>query len=176
MEATAMQGRIKEALEQWNDGCRRAGEMLDELGRRLEACALYLRWIASGQIAAFALTEPSAGSDTARVATRARLCSVPVDVEPGGALRFLPEGGKQARYLLDARLLEFGPEGAAYRWSDSAEPAPIRFDQYDYETDAAERTRYYDHGGRRVDFTDIAQLRERDGRLWYDYWELTGAK
>ena len=36
--------------------------------------------------------------------------------------------------------------------------------------------RYYDHGGRRVHFTDIAQLRERDGRLWYDYWELTGAK
>src|SRR5437016_6519887 len=36
--------------------------------------------------------------------------------------------------------------------------------------------RYFDQNGRRVHFTDIAQLRERDSQLWYDYWELTGAK
>src|SRR4029077_8195702 len=47
---------------------------------------------------------------------------------------------------------------------------------YDYETDDPGRMRFYDHGGRRGSFTHIAQLRERDGQLWYDYWELTGAK
>src|SRR5207248_203315 len=46
---------------------------------------------------------------------------------------------------------------------------------YDYETDDP-KTRSFERDGRRVEFTDVAQLRERDGRLWYDYWELTGAK
>src|SRR5262249_48642576 len=63
-----------------------------------------------------------------------------------------------------------------YRWSDTEEPAAIRFDEYDYETDDPARRRYFEQQGRRVYFTDIAQLRERDGKRWYDYWELTGAK
>jgi len=162
----------------------RAPEYLDEIGRRLEACDLFLRWVASGQISGFALTEPSAGSDTARVATRARLRSAVVEAEPDGVLRFVPAGGKEARYLLDARRLEFhgaaldgqGDRSVSYRWSATAEPAPIHFEEYDYETDDPRRMRYYDHGSRRVHFTDIAQLRERDGRLWYDYWELNGSK
>src|SRR5207245_6097654 len=36
--------------------------------------------------------------------------------------------------------------------------------------------RYDEPGERRIHFTDIGQLREREGRLWFDYWELTGAK
>src|SRR5262249_52522811 len=70
-DVAALQARVKEALVHWNEECSRAGEMQRELSRRREACDLFLRWIASGQISAFALTEPSAGSDTARVATRA---------------------------------------------------------------------------------------------------------
>jgi alkylation response protein AidB-like acyl-CoA dehydrogenase len=175
-DAKAWRTRLEEALQHWNDTCRCAGELHDELGRRQEACDLSLRWIASGQISAFALTEPSAGSDTARVATRARLRSVAVERDLDGVLRFVPAGGKEGRYLLDARRLEFRPEGAYYRWSDTAEPARIHFDEYDYETDDPGRTRYYHHGERRIAFSDIAQLRERDGKIWYDYWELTGAK
>src|SRR5213078_777591 len=38
------------------------------------------------------------------------------------------------------------------------------------------RARYYEPGERRIHFTDIGQLREREGRLWFDYWELTGPK
>ena len=49
----------------------------------------------------------------------------------------------------------------------AAEPARIRFDEYDYETDDP-KTRYFERDGRRVAFTDVAQLRERDGQLWYD--------
>jgi alkylation response protein AidB-like acyl-CoA dehydrogenase/flavin-dependent dehydrogenase/ferredoxin-like protein FixX len=175
IEPTLMQGRIKEALEQWKESCRRAGEMQDELGRRVEACDLYLRWIASGQISAFALTEPSAGSDTARVSTRGRLRSVAVAIQPDGVFQFVPASGREPRYLLDARRLEFRPDGAYYRWSDAEEPARICFNEYDYETDGA-KTRYYEHGAGRVHFSDIAQLRERDGKVWYDYWEITGAK
>src|SRR5439155_144439 len=72
--------------------------------------------------------------------------------------------------------LEFRPNGAYYHWSDNEKPSRIRSDEYDYETDDPRRLRYYEHGSRRVYFADIAQLRERDGKLWYDYWELTGAK
>lgn len=183
---------VKQALVCWKDACDHAEEYHAELGRRREACDLFLRWVAAGQISGFALTEPSAGSDTARVATRARLRSVPVEREPDGVLRFVPFESNEPRYLLDARRLEFravaggsAPDsakapaadlGAHYRWSDDAEPSLLHFDEYDYETDDPGRSRYYDHGGRRVHFTDIAQLRERDGKLWYDYWELTGAK
>jgi alkylation response protein AidB-like acyl-CoA dehydrogenase/flavin-dependent dehydrogenase/electron transfer flavoprotein alpha subunit/ferredoxin-like protein FixX len=175
-DMAAMRASLEQALAHWKEACTRALEMQQELGRRQEACDLYLRWIASGQISAFALTEPSAGSDTARVATRAQLMSVAVETEPDGVLHFVPAGGKDMRYLIDARRLEFRPEGVFYRWSETADPNPIHFDEYDYETDDPSRMRYYDHGDRRVHFTDVAQLRERDGRLWYDYWELNGAK
>jgi alkylation response protein AidB-like acyl-CoA dehydrogenase/flavin-dependent dehydrogenase/electron transfer flavoprotein alpha subunit/ferredoxin-like protein FixX len=177
------QAALQEALAAWQTVCGQAAELHEELGRRREACDLFLRWVASGQISAFALTEPSAGSDTARVATRARLHSVPVEVDADGVLRFVPAGGKEPRYLLDARRLEFRTAAvngraalrAFYRWSDTAEPSLIHFEEYDYETDDPSRLRYYDHGGRRIGFTDVAQLRKRDG-LWYDYWELSGAK
>lgn len=175
-DLAGMRVHLQDALTHWKEACGQAEEAYAEIGRRRAACDLYLRWIASGQISAFALTEPSAGSDTARVATRAKLRCVPVEVEPDGVLRFVPEGGKEPRYLLDAHRLEFRPDGVFYRWSPNAEPAPIRFDEYDYETDNPSKSRYYDHGSRRVYFTDICQLRARDGRSWYDYWELTGAK
>jgi alkylation response protein AidB-like acyl-CoA dehydrogenase/electron transfer flavoprotein alpha subunit len=175
-DMSAMRTHVQEALAAWKEACAQAPEFHAELARRREACDLFLRWVASGQISAFALTEPSAGSDTARVATRARLRSVPVEIEPDGVVRFVPEGDRGYRYLLDARKLEFRPEGVCYRGSAEAEPALIHFEEYDYETDDPHRMRFYDHGSRRVYFTDIAQLRERDGRLWYDYFELTGAK
>jgi alkylation response protein AidB-like acyl-CoA dehydrogenase len=151
-------------------------ELLEELKRRREACDLFCRWVASGQISAFALTEPSAGSDTARVGTRCKLRQVPVELEGDGVYRFMPAGGKSPRRLIDARHVSFDEKlRAGYRFSESAEPGVIGFDEYDYETDACKR-RYFRVADRKVYFDDIAQLRERDGKLWYDYWELTGAK
>ncbi len=180
----AMQKRLEEARAAWQDACGRAEDLHRELARRREACDLFLKWVASGQISAFALTEPSAGSDTARVATRAVLRSVPVLQESEGVLHFVPAGAKERRNLLDARRLEFrwdetegGKEYRAYyRYKDGVEPALLHFDEYDYETDDPAERLWYDHGGHRVHFLDIGQLRERDGQSWYDYWELTGAK
>jgi alkylation response protein AidB-like acyl-CoA dehydrogenase/flavin-dependent dehydrogenase/ferredoxin-like protein FixX len=156
-----------------------SGERADELARREEAADLFCRWVASGQISAFALTEPSAGSDTARVATRARLRQVSVEAGECGTFRFVPAAGKTPRTLIDARRLVFlpGAHGLVphYRYADGAEPAPLRFDAYDYETDGC-KLRTFDCAGRRIAFDDIGQLRERDGKLWYDYFELNGAK
>jgi electron transfer flavoprotein-quinone oxidoreductase len=175
-DPSSMQAHVRAALEQWREACDRAEEYRDELTRRCEACELFLRWIAAGWISGFALTEPSAGSDTARVATRARLRSVPVQIESDGVLRFVPAGTDHSRYLVDARRLEFRKEGVYYRWSETAAPALLHYENYDYETDDPNHTAYYDHGGRRVPFSDVTQLRHRDGQTWYDYWELTGAK
>jgi len=171
-----MREQLTAARERWREACANAGDYERELERRKQACDLAMRWIASGQISGFALTEPSAGSDTARIATRAKLCSVPVETEPDGVLRFVPSDGKESRYLLDAGRLVFQPDGVFYRYSDNAEPARLHYEEYDYETDDPRRTPYYLHGSRRVPFTDVSQLRQRDGKLWYDYWEMTGAK
>jgi alkylation response protein AidB-like acyl-CoA dehydrogenase len=175
---------LQKALDAWDRVLAAAAELHEEIGRRREACDLFLRWVASGQISAFALTEPSAGSDTARVATRAKLRSVLVTPLPDGSCSFLPEAGKEERRVLDARRLVFQTAAvdgraellACYRWSDAAEPAAIRFDEYDYESDDPRHARYYEALGSRVHFTDVAQLRERGGRSWYDYWELNGSK
>jgi electron transfer flavoprotein-quinone oxidoreductase len=183
-DLTGVRRHLEQAGERWREDCSKAPEYLTELGRRREACDLFLRWIASGQISAFALTEPSAGSDTARVATRAVLRTVPVEKDSKGIWRFVPAGAREPRVLLDSRLIEFRAEAsdrardyrAHYRWSPAAEPVPIHFDGYDYETDDPEGVRYYEHDGHRTYFTDIAQVRERDGQFFYDYWELNGAK
>ncbi len=179
-----MQTALRAAMSCWKDVCSRAPEYLDELQRRRRAAELFLRWVSSGQISAFALTEPSAGSDTARVGTRAQLHSVPVDQAPDGTLSFVPRGSDQRRTMIDADRLVFemhednghNEYKAYYRWSEDAEPGPICFDEYDYQTDDLAKRRYYLKGFEKVYFTDVAQLRERNGSLWYDYWELHGAK
>lgn len=171
---------FREAAERasaaWEQAVADAAAFDRELTLRQQACDLFLRWVSSGHISAFALTEPSAGSDTARVATRTVLRSVPVEPAGDGVFHFVPAGGERPRVLLDASRLVFDDNRPAYRVADGAPPAPVRFDEYDYETDDPARLRYLDVGGRRVPFSDIAFLRPRDGRLWYDYWELTGAK
>src|SRR5437763_1411838 len=114
-------------------------------------------------------------SSTPATPAGSRRRTVPVERESDGVYRFVPAGGKEPRILLDAKSLEFRPDGVYYRYSAASEPVRLRFDEYDYETDDL-KTRSFERDGRRVEFTDVAQLRERDGRLWYDYWELTGSK
>jgi alkylation response protein AidB-like acyl-CoA dehydrogenase/electron transfer flavoprotein alpha subunit/electron transfer flavoprotein alpha/beta subunit/ferredoxin-like protein FixX len=175
-QAEGMRAELAAARQAWSRVGEQGRQLQDELARRREAYDLFFRWISSGHISAFALTEPGAGSDTARVASRAELRSVTVEPGSDGTYRFVPAGAKEARYLLDARRLDFRNGVAAYRWSDSEEPAAICFDEYDYESDSPACLRYFVRDGRRVHFNDIAQLRERDGKLCYDYWEITGSK
>ena len=123
----------------------------ESCGRRREACDLFLRWIAAGHISG---VRPDRAVGRLRHGPRRhprRLRLGPVEVEPDGVLRFVP--GRRQGAALPARRPPAGvpPPGRRarfYRWSDSAEPAPIRFDEYDYETDDPRRTRYYQHGGR----------------------------
>ena len=145
-----------------------------EFENRIEAHKLYLNWVSSGQIAGFALTEPNAGSDTAGVATRAALKSAEVLTDPDG-VKYFALGGRR-KNLLDARRVVFDHYKAFYKFSDTEKPAPILFDEYDYETDDPTKFRYYKHGARRVDIHDIGQIRKQDGKEIYEYYELNGAK
>ncbi len=88
----------------------RAESELAELSRREEAHKQFLRYIASGAISCFALTEPSAGSDTASVGTRAHLRRVEVFTEKNGSRFFwLDEKQTQKRRLIDATKWDLKP-------------------------------------------------------------------
>src|SRR4029079_9922678 len=79
----------------------------DALPHREAMHRFYLRSIASGRISAFALTEPSAGSDTARIRTRAVRAEVQATPDPRGFWTFVPAGGTERRNLFTVDRLEF---------------------------------------------------------------------
>ncbi|MFQ5744417.1 MAG: acyl-CoA dehydrogenase family protein, partial [Acidobacteriota bacterium] len=165
-------------LEQILDG---VDERLAEYPRRERAHELFLKMISAGYISAFALTEPTAGSDSGGVKTNAKLKRRQVFEDQGGVLYFYldEEGQKERRNLLDADRLEFDFDGHRmhYRYADDAEAAEICHDGYDYEKDRGGHWRSYRHRNHRVEFTDIAQIRsDGDGHRWYEFWELNGAK
>lgn len=139
-----------------------------ELPRRERANHLYLRTMGHGGVAAFALTEPTAGSDSGGVTTTARLHSVPVTPLPDGRWRFEIDG--QERFLLDADRIGFDADGMTCRLEDGT-LARVSTSGYDYRTDQGTRTLV--HGDAEVPFHDIAQVRE--GNV-YEFYELTGAK
>lgn len=179
-------------LEGFEQGLRRARELMGgilegvderlvEYPRRERAHELFLKMISAGYISAFALTEPTAGSDSGGVKTVARLESRRVHRDQDGAAWFwLDEAGEQdRRYLVDADRLEFDYEAhrILYRYADDAEPALVDHSEYDYAKDAPERTRFYLHGDRKIGFTDIAQIRtDAEGNELYEFWVLNGAK
>jgi len=164
------------ALDGWWD---RAGGELAEMPRRRLAHEFYLRLIAARMISAYALTEPSAGSDTARQRTEARLDSRRVHTDADGVKYFyLDEANEEGRRnICDMRRFEFDFEAFKifYRYSDDAEPAEIHSLEYSYEQDE-ERYRYFMIGDRRVDVHDMALIRERDGEEHYEFYVLNGAK
>lgn len=163
------------ALEGWG---ARAREEASEIPLRREAHQFFLRLIATRMISAFALTEPSAGSDTARIRTEARLAARTVHTDDDGITFFyLDEERRQGRRnVCDLRRFAFESGKILYRYRDDAEPAEVHSHEYSYEDEKEERYRYYMHGRRRVEIHDIAILRERDGRRVYEFYVLNGAK
>jgi alkylation response protein AidB-like acyl-CoA dehydrogenase/electron transfer flavoprotein alpha subunit len=167
-------------------GLRRAAELfarlapdvhaaLEELPRRERCHRLFLRYLGHGGISAFALTEPTAGSDSGGVKTTAKLRSSKLTplVDGRYAFRVEEQDEKSMRYLIDADKLEFTETGPAYRTPDNL-LAQIRFDRYDYSVDQG--ARYYMHDGKACEFHDIGQVRTSPSGPLYEYYSLTGAK
>ncbi len=164
------------ALDGWQS---RAAAELEEMPLRRQAHEFFLRLISARMISAFSLTEPSAGSDTARQRTEARLDSRRVQTDEDGVKYFyLDEANQEGRRnICDMRRFEFDYDASKifYRYSDDAEPAEVHSLEYTYEEDE-EKYRYFMIGDRRVDIHDMAIVRERDGAEHYEFYVLNGAK
>ena len=147
---------------------------LEELPRRERCHRLFLRYLGHGAVSAFALTEPTAGSDSGGVKTTARLQSARLtSLEDGRYAFYLEEGNEQSiRYLIDMDRIAFAG-GVAYQTPDG-QTVPVKYDRYDYATDQG--TRYYAYKGRECPFHDIGQVRKSGSELRYEYYSLTGAK
>ncbi len=148
---------------------------LDELPRRERCHKLFLRFLGHGAVSAFALTEPTAGSDSGGVKTTAKLLSARLIPLDDGRYSFhLAEGDETSvRYLIDADKITFTDQGIAYQTADG-QLAVIRYDKYDYATDQG--ARYYTYQGKECMFHDISQVRQSGAGLLYEYYSLTGAK
>ena len=144
---------ISKALAALDSTRPRAEAVVAELDRRAEAAKLFLRLISAGQISAFALTEPSAGSDSGGIQTRAALKRVEVLTDADGTKYFMV--GNERRTILDAATVDV---------------TKIDYSGYDHATSTG--LRRYD--GR--EFHDIAQIRRENGKEFYEYYELNGAK
>ncbi len=82
----------------------RAEMVIAELDRRAEAAKFFLRLISAGQISAFALTEPSAGSDSGGIQTRAELKRAEVFTNSDGSKYF--RLGTERRGIVDAATVD----------------------------------------------------------------------
>ncbi|HSG06221.1 MAG TPA: acyl-CoA dehydrogenase family protein, partial [Nitrospiria bacterium] len=157
-----------------------------EIPRRTKAHGFFLKQLGHGGISAFALTEPTAGSDSGGVKTTARLIVRPLEALEDGRYRFSlreepGDSEEDFRYLVDADRIRFTPGdsglGMAFSPPDSGPNEPglkIHFDDYNYQND--EGLRYFILDGKNYPFHDIAQVRNQNGVPVYEYYELNGAK
>jgi electron transfer flavoprotein-quinone oxidoreductase len=148
---------------------------MEELPRRERCHKLFLRYLGHGGVSAFALTEPTAGSDSGGVKTTAKLTGSKLLPLSDGryVFRLDEQDEKSVRYLLDSDKIIFTERGVAYQAPDG-KSALIRYDRYDYATDQG--TRYYHYQGSVCEFHDIGQVRKAEDGLLYEYYSLTGAK
>lgn len=148
---------------------------LEELPRRERCHKLFLRFLGHGAVSAFALTEPTAGSDSGGVKTTAKLLRARLtQLDDGRYSFYLAEGDETSvRYLIDADKITFTDLGIVYQTTDG-QSAVIKYDKYDYATDQG--ARYYICQGKECIFHDIGQVRQSDAGLLYEYYSLTGAK
>ena len=150
----------------------RLAEERARLPVRIAAHERFLRFLARGEISAFALTEPSAGSDTGALTTRARALRATLSLSEAGLWQFATARGP--RVLLDERRLDFTASGVRYRLPDGAW---ARLD--DGPWDAAQgraRHRVVRDSGEVYEYDDKGvPLDTPDGPV-YEYFELSGRK
>ncbi len=158
-DLVAFKSELQQSLATLDTLRPHAEAVIAELDRRAEAHKLFLRLISAGQISAFALTEPNAGSDSGGVQTRAELKKVEVLTDADGVKYFLI--GKDRKNLIDAATIDL---------------TKIDYSDYDYKTDDPTKFRYYQHSGKRIPIHDIGQVRREGDKEFYEYYEVNGAK
>lgn len=160
------------------EGLRRAGAALDVLPQELDAerarlaprAAAHERFLAAlgaGEISAFALTEPSAGSDTGALQTHALRKRAALMALRPGFYRFEAED-RGERVLIDATRVQVQGRRLGYVLPDETWAPIIQ--------GARGAPRHVVVGGEPIVFHDIGRVVSEDGAAWYRYWEVTGAK
>ena len=158
-DLVAFKSELQQSLETLDTLRPCAEAVIAELDRRAEAHRLFLRLISAGQISAFALTEPSAGSDSGGIQTRAELKKIEVLTDADGVKYFMLGG--ERKNIIDAATIDL---------------LKIDYKKYDYKTDDPSKFRYYQHNGKRIPIHDIGQIRREGDKEFYEYYELNGAK
>ncbi len=164
-------------------GLKQAQALLPPLAGRIDAALAeidlqraahlrYLQGLACGRVACFALTEPTAGSDSGGVTTHATMVEYEVHEEEDGRLWFEVDG--QRRNLADAARLRFEDHTVLYEYRPGR-VAPL---ELTHPADSGPATpRRYDHDGTPVELFDCAAVRRRDdGTPFVRFFEVTGAK
>jgi electron transfer flavoprotein-quinone oxidoreductase len=158
-DLVAFKSELEKSLATLDSLRPRAEAVIAEIDRRADAHKLFLRLISVGQISAFALTEPSAGSDSGGIQTRAELKKVEIFTDTDGVKYFML--GKDRKNIIDAATIDL---------------SKIDYSEYDYKTDDPTKFRYYQHNGKRIPIHDIAQIRREGDKEFYEYYDLNGAK
>src|SRR5438094_6510305 len=104
MDLAKFKAELQESLAALDMVSPRAEAVVAELDRRAEAAKFFLRLISAGHISAFALTEPSAGSDSGGIQTRATLKRVEVLTDAEGVKYFML--GTERKSVLDAGTVD----------------------------------------------------------------------
>ncbi|MDA8363115.1 MAG: FAD-binding protein [Gammaproteobacteria bacterium] len=169
-------------LEAFADGLRRCRDELPAVRARIEeeqgdiearerAHDRFLQFLACGQISAFALTEPAAGSDTGGIQTRAVLREAAAQPDEHGLYRFAVAG--KPRLLLNAQRLVFESRRALFRMPDGR-LASLDDGGWDLGRNGGRRRICV--GGQSYPYDDIGTVVIKDGNAYYRYWELSGSK
>ncbi len=183
MQATADTARerdldaLKPALQSLRNGVDSLQARLIEeraaLDARRDAHVRFLQFLGTGQISAFALTEPGAGSDTGAIQTRALLREAELLALSDGRYEFTPTGSAETRILIDATRFDFSNHRASYRLDNDTR---AELDDSDWDMQANQGMRHLKCGDRRLPYHDIGVPLTRDGKLVYRYYELSGNK
>ncbi len=164
-------------LRQCRDGLpavrARLTDEQQELDAREHAHGRFLQFLACGQISAFALTEPAAGSDTGGIQTRAVLREVEAQVDAQGLYRFIAAGTEKPRVLLDAARLVFESRQAFFRLPDGSLAS---LDDSDWDMARNSGCRRICVGEHAYPYDDIGTVVVTNGKTFYRYWELSGNK
>jgi len=145
--------------------------LAEEFRHRKDGVGFFLSLIASGQTSAFALTEPSAGSDTARVATRAEIKEIELKIVDD-LYTFEIEG--KAKILIAPEQRRFHDRKLQIRPSENEPWCDVSYEEYSWENDTG--CRYFLRDTQKVYFHEFGRPIKKDAQFVYRHYELTGSK
>ena len=168
-----MGSELEKAAKKLEDFIPTIDSMAAEFKARKNGVGFFLSLITSGQTSAFALTEPSAGSDTARVATRASVKEVELKRESNGSYVFEKENG-ESRILIDLDQSRFENGSLQIRLKEEDDWSDVCYDKYSWADDTGYR--YFLLNGEEFIFHEFGRVLKENDKLIYRYYELTGSK